>query len=192
VITPENFHERVKQLLRSARHSVRIEQQYIRGGHDPVAALLQELKAARDEHADLDIRIIVSPKFLLEPYKSRFFQLMREFSLEFDENFRFLSPLHFVHCHNKLVIVDDEKVLLGSQNWSTTGLLSNREAGLLVEHAGIACYFGRIFDADWTMSEPSAAPPDEVLAGLVGGLLDPSDYARGGVALSTTGDYDDV
>ena len=83
---------------------------------------------------------------------------MEDFGLEFDDNYRFLSSKHFVHCHNKLIVVDDEKVLLGSQNWSTTGLLSNREASLLVEHAGIATYFAEIFDADWTMSEPTGAP----------------------------------
>jgi phosphatidylserine/phosphatidylglycerophosphate/cardiolipin synthase-like enzyme len=44
--------------------------------------------------------------------------------------------------------VDDERVLLGSQNWSTTGLLTNREASLLVDHAGIASYFAGIFDSD--------------------------------------------
>ena len=86
---------------------------------------------------------------------------MDDFDLEFDDNYRYLSARHFVHCHNKLIVVDDEKVLLGSQNWSTTGLLSNREASLLVEHAGIAAYFAEIFDADWEMSEPTGAAPTQ-------------------------------
>ena len=103
---------------------------------------------------------------------------MEDFSLEFDDNYRFLSSKHFVHCHNKLIVVDDEKVLLGSQNWSTTGLLSNREASLLVEHAGIATYFAEIFDADWTMSEPTGAP-DALLAAAVEGLAEAADFAAG-------------
>ena len=100
--------------------------------------------------------------------------------------------MHFVHCHNKLIVVDGEKVLLGSQNWSTTGVLSNREASLLVEHAGIAAYFAEIFDADWNMSEPSGAPPDALFASAAEGLAQPSDFARGSVVESTTRDYSDV
>ncbi|HEY0071252.1 MAG TPA: phospholipase D-like domain-containing protein, partial [Chloroflexia bacterium] len=38
VITPENFHDTVKAVLRSAQSSIRIEQQYIRGGQDAVEA----------------------------------------------------------------------------------------------------------------------------------------------------------
>ena len=117
---------------------------------------------------------------------------MKDFSLEFDDNYRYLSTKHFVHCHNKLIVVDDEKVLLGSQNWSSTGVLSNREASLLVEHAGIAAYFAEIFDADWGMSEPKGAPPDGLFAAAVEGLAEPTDFAEGGIVISSARDYSDV
>ncbi len=96
-----------------------------------------------------------------------------------------------MHCHNKLIVVDEEKVLLGSQNWSTTGLMSNREASLLVEHAGIAGYFAEIFDADWDMSEPTGAAPSNVTLG--GEDVRPaSEFAQGGVVMSRARDYLDV
>jgi phosphatidylserine/phosphatidylglycerophosphate/cardiolipin synthase-like enzyme len=192
VITPENFHDVVKGFLRSTTRSVRIEQQYIRGGQPAVEALLEEIAAARQAHPDLDIRIIVSPKFLTGNNRTRFFAAMDRFDLAFDSDFRFLSKKHFVHCHNKLIVVDEEKVLLGSQNWSTTGLTSNREASLLVEHAGIAGYFAQIFDADWGMSVPTGAPPDTLLADDVEGLAAAADFAQGGVVQSSTRDYLDV
>jgi phosphatidylserine/phosphatidylglycerophosphate/cardiolipin synthase-like enzyme len=192
VVTPENFHDTAAQFLRSARHSVRIEQQYVRGGQAAVEVLLQAIAAARGEQPGLDIRLIVSPKFLVGANRVSFFQAMADFHLEFDANFRFLSSRHFVHCHNKLVVVDDEKVLLGSQNWSTTGLTSNREASLLVEHAGIAGYFAEIFDADWDMSEPTGAPPDALFAEAVENLAEAADFARGGIVISSTRDYADV
>jgi phosphatidylserine/phosphatidylglycerophosphate/cardiolipin synthase-like enzyme len=81
--------------------------------------------------------------------------------------------------------------LLGSQNWSTTGVLSNREAGLLVEHAGIAGYFAQIFDSDWALSEPQFTPPDAVL-GATPGVATSTDFAAGGVVISRTRDYQDV
>jgi phosphatidylserine/phosphatidylglycerophosphate/cardiolipin synthase-like enzyme len=192
VVTPENFHDTAKKFLRSAKHSVRIEQQYIRGSQEAIEALLKEIDAAREENPDLKIRIIVSPKYLSGEKRKKFLQAMKDFSLEFDDNYRFLSLKHFVHCHNKLIVVDDEKVLLGSQNWSTTGVLSNREASLLVEHAGIAAYFAGIFDADWSMSEPAGAPPDVLLAAAIEGLAEPADFAEGGIVLSSIRDYQDV
>jgi phosphatidylserine/phosphatidylglycerophosphate/cardiolipin synthase-like enzyme len=192
VITPENFHGTVLALLRSARRSIRIEQQYIRGGQPAVEALLKEMDAARQANPALTIRIIVSSKYLAGNNKTRFLQAMKDFGLDFDEHYRFLSRTHFVHCHNKLIVVDDEKVLLGSQNWSTTGLLSNREASLLVEHAGVAGYFAGIFDADWQMSAPDGTSPEAVLAADVDGLSEPADFAKGGVVISSTRDYVDV
>jgi len=192
VITPENFHDTVKAFLRSATQSIRIEQQYIRGGQEAVEELLTEIEAARQGNPDLDIRIIVSPKFLAGEKKRKFLKAMRDLNLEFDENFRFLSSRHFVHCHNKLIVVDEEKVLLGSQNWSSTGLLSNREASLLVEHAGIAAYFAEIFDSDWEMSEPTDAPPDALFAEAVAGITSAADFAKGGIVQSSVRDYSDV
>lgn len=190
VLTPENFHPTILALLGRARRSIRIEQQYIRGHQPAVAALLQAIATSRQDNPELDVRIIVSPKYLEGPDRVRFLDAMKAFDLAFDENYRFLSLDHFVHCHNKLIVVDDDTVLLGSQNWSTTGLLTNREASLLVEHPGIAAYFARIFDADWAMSEPAAAMAG--IAPAAAGLRAPSDFAGGGVVLSRAGDYRDV
>jgi phosphatidylserine/phosphatidylglycerophosphate/cardiolipin synthase-like enzyme len=192
VVTPENFHETTKEFLRSAEESIYIEQQYIRGGQEAIEALLGEIDAVREENPELDIRIIVSPKYLTGANKTKFLQAMKDHDLEFDDNYRFLSARHFVHCHNKLIVVDNKAVLLGSQNWSTTGVLSNREASLLVEHAGVAGYFAEIFNADWDMSEPTGAPPDEVFAAALEGLVEPADFAEGGVVISSVRDYVDV
>jgi phosphatidylserine/phosphatidylglycerophosphate/cardiolipin synthase-like enzyme len=192
VITPENFHGVAKDFLGAAKHSIRIEQQYIRGGQENVEALLKEIAKAREDHPELIVRIIVSPKFLTGANRERFFKAMSDFHFDFDEHFRFLSPDHFVHCHNKLIVVDDERVLLGSQNWSTTGLLTNREASLLVDHSGIASYFAGIFDADWTMSEPVPAPPGTVPGLAAAAIADPLDFAKGGVVISAVRDYTDV
>jgi phosphatidylserine/phosphatidylglycerophosphate/cardiolipin synthase-like enzyme len=191
VVTPENFHDTARRFIRSARQSIVIEQQYIRGGQNAIEELLAEIDAAREENPDLVVRIIVSPKYLFGEKRKAYLQAMEDHDLAFDDNFRFLSSTHFVHCHNKLIVVDNEKVLLGSQNWSTTGVLSNREAGLLVEHAGIAAYFGEIFDADWDMSEPDT-PPDALFAAAVEGLAQPADFADGGVVISSIKDYKDV
>ncbi|MER9107516.1 phospholipase D-like domain-containing protein [Mesorhizobium sp. M0848] len=191
LVTPENFHGAIRELLRSALRSIRIEQQYIRGGQPAVEELLSAIGEARAENPGLVVKIIVSPKYLFGDKKQKFEKAMRDFGFEFDENYRYLSLRHFVHCHNKLVVVDDEKVLVGSQNWSTTGLMSNRETSLLIEHAGLAAYFAEIFDSDWQSSEP-AETPDEIIARSLEGLRNAGDFAAGGVVVSSTGDYRDT
>lgn len=191
VVTPENYHTTTKRILRGARRSLRIEQQYIRGGQPAIEELLDAIKAARRDSPEMTIQIIVSPKYLYGSQKAKFLRAMEECGLDFGENYRFLSSRHFVHCHNKLIVIDDEKVLLGSQNWSTTGVRSNRETSLLVDHAGVAEYFAAIFDSDWCLSEPSGAPPDDL--GLVAyAVRDAADFARGGLTMSSTRDYVDV
>jgi len=53
------------------------------------------------------------------------------------------------NVHNKGIVVDGAKVLVSSQNWSTAGVLENRDAGVIVDHAGSAAYFQAIFLHDW-------------------------------------------
>ena len=40
--------------------------------------------------------------------------------------------LNTIATHNKLVVIDNEIVFLGSANWTTTGLIKNREASILI------------------------------------------------------------
>jgi phosphatidylserine/phosphatidylglycerophosphate/cardiolipin synthase-like enzyme len=51
--------------------------------------------------------------------------------------------------HNKGFIVDGTVVAVGSQNWSGDGVERNRDASLIIYHAGAANYFEGIFLHDW-------------------------------------------
>ncbi len=51
--------------------------------------------------------------------------------------------------HNKGVIVDDQKVLVSSINWNSNSPNFNREAGVIIEHPGVAGYFYEVFLDDW-------------------------------------------
>ena len=54
--------------------------------------------------------------------------------------------------HNKGVIVDDRKVLVSSINWNSNSPNFNREAGVIIDHPGVARYFREVFDDDWNPS----------------------------------------
>jgi len=51
--------------------------------------------------------------------------------------------------HNKGIVVDSKTVLVSSQNWSSAGVLQNRDAGVIVAHPGLAQYFEANFLQDW-------------------------------------------
>jgi len=51
--------------------------------------------------------------------------------------------------HNKGVIVDDSRVLVSSINWNSNSPNFNREAGVIIDHLGVAHYFLDVFEDDW-------------------------------------------
>ena len=51
--------------------------------------------------------------------------------------------------HAKLIIVDREKLYIGSHNLTNTALSSNSEAGLIVDSKEMALQFGEYFEKMW-------------------------------------------
>lgn len=148
VISPDNYMQVVPPFLASATRSILIEEQYIRGHQPEVARLLDAIRSAMRAHPKLDVRIVVAPGFGSAndplPYEG-----VEDFGLEPAKHVRYLNPALFVHCHNKLIIVDGRWVLVGSQNWSDFAVSRNREASLLLPYPPIARYFTAIFKYDW-------------------------------------------
>lgn len=190
VLTPDNYLRVVPDFLRSARRSVWIEQQYIRAHQSTIQILLNAIRDARNENPALDIRIIVSPRD--EGVAQMKTVLENQYGLRSPGNVRLLSSTFFEHCHNKLIVVDGEKVLVGSQNWSTTAVTSNREASLLIAHDGVASYFADIFEADWRMSDPQGEGDTESEVATDRRLFASPSFASGLVVPLTPGDYADV
>lgn len=71
--------------------------------------------------------------------------------------------------HNKGVIVDGRKVLVSSINWNSNSPNFNREAGVIIDHPGVAEYFTSVFEDDWN---PRVRAPGTTM-----------DYARIAAAL---------
>jgi len=151
VLTPDNYLGAVEKLLARARRSVLIEQQYIRVGQAPVRRLLDAIAGAREKHPDLAVRIIVAgPSFNDDPkIPASLKALAKDYGFRTGTQVRLLNNDYFAHCHNKLIVVDGNKTVISSQNWSQTAVATNREAGVIVPHRTIARYFTSIFDEDW-------------------------------------------
>ncbi|MCB9592800.1 MAG: trypsin-like peptidase domain-containing protein [Sandaracinaceae bacterium] len=51
--------------------------------------------------------------------------------------------------HTKGLVVDDDRAMVGSQNWSASGVTLNRDASLLFHDARVAAYYAEAFEVDW-------------------------------------------
>jgi len=164
VLSPDNYMKVVPDFLRSATKSIYIEQQYIRSTQKAIGELLSAMREAMDAHPNMDVRIILGKLFGpddIKKEKANLANLKSEFGLKLGTNVRYIDTDRLVHCHNKLIVVDNRSVLVSSQNWSDTAVLQNREAGLMFEYPEIAKYYAGIFEADWSTAKktlPAGAP----------------------------------
>lgn len=189
VLTPDNYMDVIPDVLARARRYVYIEQQYIKRRQPNVRRLLEAIGQARADSPGLEVRIIVArPMARGDAYEREVGEIeaLSEFGLEMGVNVRILNPRHFVHCHNKLIVIDGERVLVSSQNWSDFAVVKNREAGVLIEYPDIARYYAEIFESDWRTAleslrdetPPRLLPPKELNAGRRMVRLNWGDYVE--------------
>lgn len=189
VLSPDNYMEVMPGLIAAARESIYIEQQYIRSSQPLVGKLLAAIAEAKTAASDLDVRIVLGKIFSKADVikeKTNLENLAAQFGLSLGENIRYINTDQFVHCHNKMIIVDGESILISSQNWSDSAVSKNREAGVWLTHDGIAAYFTDIFENDWASAfkELPVVDGTEVMA--------PEALAAGGYMRVERGDYEDV
>ncbi len=187
VLTPDNYMDVIPDLLRSARSSICIEQQYIRPTQPDIVVLLDAIDAARTAAGNaLKVRIVLAPPFAGSSFdkEAAAIESLATRGLHLGTEVRILNPKFLVHCHNKLIVVDDERVLLSSQNWSNSAVRDNREAGLLVHYPELATYYRTIFDLDWRTGLDTV-----VKHGAIGG---PEAVGLPGTTKLNWGDYAEV
>jgi phosphatidylserine/phosphatidylglycerophosphate/cardiolipin synthase-like enzyme len=188
ILSPDNYMQVMPGKLRAAKKSILIEQQYIRGKQPDISELLTAIKEARDEAGDFDIRIILGKIFSKKdlPKEQENLDLLEEdFGLVLGKNIRYIDTSRFVHCHNKMILVDGQSLLVSSQNWSDSAVSKNREAGVWLTHSGICDYFTKIFESDWSTARkaPDATPTD---------VVEPESLRAGGYVRVAPADYQEV
>jgi phosphatidylserine/phosphatidylglycerophosphate/cardiolipin synthase-like enzyme len=160
LLTPDDYMKILPGALAAAQESILIEQQYIHAQQNLITQLCAAIKQARSAHPPLDVRIVVAPPFT-NTQKDRdsvardLEALAHNFGLATGTNVRLLTHRFFAHLHNKLVIIDHKRVLVSSQNWSSTGVSQNREAGLLMDYSDLAQYYAELFEFDWSTADKS-------------------------------------
>lgn len=201
VLSPDNYMKIIPDFIREAKKSIFIEQQYIHASEVDVNDLCQAIRDAMDATKDLDVRIIVAPPFMntvrdRQSVQKDLMSLQNDFQLQTDTNVRLLNHRYFTHLHNKLIIIDNEAVLISSQNWSTQAVTKNREAGLIIRYPELAAYYAKIFELDWSTAVRSlgrAPTPPAMLSVAPEAAAALSAATEAGAAiLLSPGDYADV
>ncbi len=191
VLSPDNYMDVIPELLRSAKKSILIEQQYIRSGQDQIDKLL----GAIPQIDGLDVRIILGKIFGAKDVvkeEENVKNLRDNYGLKLGDNIRYIDTTRLVHCHNKLIIIDGKKLLLSSQNWSNTAVSKNREAGLILEYPQMAKYFSAIFETDWETAQKKIPKPAAGGGDLEAVAISPSAVSKGRFIEVSAGDYAEV
>lgn len=130
----------MQKLLQSATHTLYIQLQYIHppADTDGLSALVDTVVQKID--ANLDVRILLSQWQLSNGWLDR----LKAAGVSLD-HVRIQNGVH-----NKGFVVDSKIVALGSQNWSSDGVLRNRDASVIINHPKAAQYYEQLFLHDWT------------------------------------------
>ncbi len=167
IFSPESSLDAIIQLINSATETLEIQQAYIKldwGGGVSVNPLVEAVVNASKR--GVSVRIIVEEPTTSSNNASVNYFLNNSIPVAFS------NKTLFEFCHNKGVIVDGEKVLVSSINWSYESLTQNREAGVIIESTAVAQFYLEIFNYDWSVAEqlqPSPSLPIEYIG--IGSLI---------------------
>ncbi|WP_345374201.1 phospholipase D-like domain-containing protein [Frondihabitans cladoniiphilus] len=145
LLTPDPgvYVDAVTKLVESATTTLHLQFQYIElpKTASPATQPFADLVAAviARQKAGVDVKIVMS-----EFESAGYLEQLQSAGLDVAAAVRLQN-----NVHNKGMVVDGARVLVSSQNWSSAGVLSNRDAGVILESSEAAAYFDRIFLHDW-------------------------------------------
>jgi hypothetical protein len=104
--------------------------------------------AEKSRNADIDVKMIVRGDF--DPDEILAKLQAWEFNMD---RVRLLGGIH-----TKGIIVDDELVVIGSHNWTSQGVLRNRDASIVFRDSEIIDYYNALFEYDWNRASDTLGP----------------------------------
>lgn len=143
ILSPDNYMEHALKVIRSAKQKLYFQNQYIKISAEITSEydeLLSELKDKSNDH-NVDCRIILrventnDARTMLDDLQAYGFNMSR---------IKLMT-----NTHTKGIIADSETIIIGSHNWSNSGVQFNRDASLLIYNGGVAQYYEDVFLHDW-------------------------------------------
>ncbi|MHA1844127.1 MAG: phospholipase D-like domain-containing protein [Promethearchaeota archaeon] len=145
ILSPDNSESQILSLINSATKSLDIEQMYI---YDDLTDILNAIVSAYER--GITVRVILDDANNEDSKATADLLTNNGISVKICTG---RVPMYFDTQHNKGVIVDGNKVLISSINWSPTSFRENREAGLIIESEAVAAYYQELFNNDWSVCE---------------------------------------
>jgi cardiolipin synthase A/B len=154
VLAPDTSFQ-VLDLITSAHESIDIEEAYIT--NETPLTLNPYLSAAINaSHRGVHVRVLLDSYYYNVEGKSDNDEMMALINriaaaehLPLEARLADLEANRISKIHNKGVIVDRRHILVSSINWNSNSPNFNREAGVIIDHPGVAEYFTAVFDDDW-------------------------------------------
>ncbi len=153
IISDINALALVPMLMRSAKHSLAIQVEYLNDPPGEGALNLKQiiLHAAQN---GVEVQVMLPPLSPTAPGVP---------SADNNETYRILSPIVAVNVtpqyfiHAKMIIVDQRLAFVGSQNLSHQSLHYSREVGILISNKSVVSHLHANFTADWKYAQNLAA-----------------------------------
>ena len=154
VIAPDTSSQ-INEMINSADRSIEIEQAYIT--NETPTSLNPYLSAAINaSRRGVHVRVLLDSYWYNteeEKDNDEMVALINHIgaseSIPLEARCADLASNEIDKIHNKGVIVDDQYVLVSSINWNSNSPNFNREAGVIIDHPGVARYFLDVFEDDW-------------------------------------------
>jgi len=150
-VEPQSHTAPVLRLIRSATHSIRLEV-YLLTNRTVIGAL------AHARSQGTDVRVLLEQ----HPYGGgRYAQLGHDALRQAGVPVRWANEAAFTYTHEKSMVIDGSVAGIFTFNLTSSGLLANREFGVVDTNRTDASTIAAIFDADW--SRRSYRPSDPAL-----------------------------
>lgn len=173
ILTPDRrgrvYTDAVLSLIRSATRQLVFQNQYIKIRKGMSGNLDELVEALIAKSRDIpDLRIILRAGDVDDDITE-----LRRRGLDVTRCVRIIA-----NTHTKGIVVDRQRVLVGSQNWSDQAVSTNRDASLLFDDGEVAGYFLKAFEIDWARARPAASAGLERPVLLARGDQPPPGYVR--------------
>jgi phosphatidylserine/phosphatidylglycerophosphate/cardiolipin synthase-like enzyme len=171
LVAPDNAEPAIRATIADAEESLAVEQVTLGSPTHPFVR--ETLAAAR---RGVRVRVLLSGAWYVREDNERLAAWLNERAdagnLPLEA--RVADPRgRFGKIHAKGIVVDGERVLLGSANWNNNSVRDNREVILVLEGPEVGAYYRRAFEADWRggAQRLPAGVAVAVLVGVAAALL---------------------
>ena len=140
-VVDRDYFPTAKKLIQEAKESIYISMFVMKRGKKPnsfVNLLIEELKNAAKR--GIKIRILLENKKVNQPTVDSL-RDTRNIEIKFD------SPQKTTH--NKIVLIDQNTILIGSTNWTEKSIGYANEANVVIKDKEVTEYFQEYFDRLW-------------------------------------------